>query len=159
MDTEALHDVELATRLKRLDVGTAECSPAFGYDAMYDRHAQRQASARRRQRATRSIAGVLVVAFVGASLWRIDSPKPPITTVDTTPVEESAGGETRIVRADTYYAVAALEDRIASVDDALSVARASSSRSDDVARLETTRTELMHSYAQVRYAEMVSTNY
>jgi hypothetical protein len=158
MDTEALHDGELAARLKRLDAGTADGPPGFGYDAMVDRHTHRQAAARRRQRATRSIAGVLVVAFVGASLWRVDSPK-PASPVDPAPVVNAAGGEARIVRADTYYAVAALEDRIASVDDALSVARAAASPSEDVARLETTRTQLMNSYAQVRYAEMVSNTY
>jgi hypothetical protein len=62
------------------------------------------------------------------------------------------------VRADTYLAVAALEDHIASLDDALNVARL---REDpaEVARLERTRAELLDSYAQVRYAVLVSANF
>ena len=62
------------------------------------------------------------------------------------------------MRADTYLAVAALEDHIASVDDALNYARLRGG-TDDVARLERTRAELMNSYTQVRYAEMVSANF
>jgi hypothetical protein len=64
----------------------------------------------------------------------------------------------RIVRADTYLAVAALEDHIASLDDALNVARARGGPAD-VARLERTRAELVTSYSQLRYAEMVSANF
>ena len=64
----------------------------------------------------------------------------------------------RIVRADTYLAVAALEDHIASVDDALNYARLRGGTAE-VARLERTRAELIDSYTQVRYAEMVSANF
>jgi hypothetical protein len=67
--------------------------------------------------------------------------------------------EPRIVRADTYLALAALEERIASVDDALSVARVYSPRGAEVARLERTRAELFDSYSRVRYAELVANNY
>ena len=81
-------------------------------------------------------------------------------------MDESAGvavagspPQPRIVRADSYMAVAALEDHIASVDDALSVARAYSPSGAEVARLERTRAELLDSYTQVRYAEMVSANF
>ena len=62
------------------------------------------------------------------------------------------------MRADTYLAVAALEDHIANVDDALNYARLRGGAAD-VARLERTRTELINSYTQVRYAEMVSANF
>jgi len=54
--------------------------------------------------------------------------------------------------------VAALEDHIASVDDLLNDARLRGG-TDDVARLERTRAELIASYQQVRYAEMVSANF
>jgi hypothetical protein len=64
----------------------------------------------------------------------------------------------RIVRADTYLAVAALEDHIASVDDALNYARVRGGAAD-VARLERTRAELLASYSQLRYAERVSANF
>jgi hypothetical protein len=65
----------------------------------------------------------------------------------------------RIVRADTYLAVAALEDHIASVDDAINVARMYSPEGAEVARLERARNDLLDSYARVRYAEMVSANF
>jgi hypothetical protein len=67
--------------------------------------------------------------------------------------------EQRLVRADTYLALAALEDHIASIDDALNDARLVAPRGVEVARLERTRAELMDSYTRVRYAEMVSANF
>ena len=51
------------------------------------------------------------------------------------------------MRADTYFAVAALEDHIASIDDALNDARLRGGTAE-VARLERTRAELLDSYAQ-----------
>ena len=62
------------------------------------------------------------------------------------------------MRADTYFAVAALEDHIASIDDALNDARLQW-RAADVARLERTRALLVDSYTSVRYAEMVNANF
>jgi hypothetical protein len=150
-------DTELAARLKRLDATASIAAPAFGYDSMIERDAQRKVRARRRLRAARATAGALVVALVGASLWRFEQiPAPPV--VAETQVEPR-DLQPRIVRADTYFAVAALEDHIASVDDALSVARAYSPRGAEVARLERTRDELLDSYSQVRYAQMVSANF
>jgi len=55
-------------------------------------------------------------------------------------------------------AVAALEDHIAGLDDALNYARASGGATD-VARLERTRAELLASYTQLRYAERVSATF
>ena len=63
------------------------------------------------------------------------------------------------MRADTYLAIAALEDHIASIDEALNLARAYSPRGAEVERLERTRAELLDSYAQVRYAQLVSANF
>jgi hypothetical protein len=53
--------------------------------------------------------------------------------------------------------VAALEDHIARVDDALNDARVGGD-AGAVARLERARAELMNSYTHVRYAEMLSAN-
>ena len=72
--------------------------------------------------------------------------------------DNSQASQPRIVRADTYLAVAALEDHIATLDDALNVARLRGGTAE-VARLERTRAELFDSYTQVRYAEMVSANF
>lgn len=157
MNADDIHDIDLATRLKRLDASATVAAPSFGYETMIERNAQRKVRARRRLHAARATAGALVVALVGASLWRFEQ-APPTPAVVATPAEPRAQ-QPRIVRADTYFAVAALEDHIASVDDALSVARAYSPRGAEVARLERTRAELLDSYSQVRYAQMVSANF
>ena len=103
-----------------------------------------------------------MIALVGASVWRFGQRR------DQRPsCRGHAGGapshaptpQPRIVRADTYLAVAALEDHIASVDDALNDARTARVARREVARLERARAELLDSYARVRYAEMVSANF
>jgi hypothetical protein len=157
MNADDNHDVELAARLKRLDASATVVAPTFGYETMIERNAQRQVRARRRLHAARATAGALVVALVGASIWRFEQAPPPPAVVAAQ--AEGRAQQPRIVRADTYFAVAALEDHIASVDDALSVARAYSPRGAEVARLERTRDELLNSYSQVRYAQMVSANF
>jgi len=125
---------------------------------MIGRREQQKVRARRRLHAARATAGALVIALVGASIWRFEHSAPPIVEYAPTPAESRAV-QPRIVRADTYFAVAALEEHIASVDDALSVAREYSPRGAEVARLERTRNELLDSYSQVRYAQMVSANF
>jgi len=153
------HDIAIAARLRRLEASPAPEAP-FDYDALVSRQAARTARAQRRHRVARVAAGVLVVAFVGASVWRLGpanvNPDPIPETSAEAAVEVS---QPRIVRADTYLALAALEDHIARVDDALNVARLTAPRGAEVARLERTRNELLDSYAQVRYAELVSANF
>lgn len=160
MEAELDRDSELVARLRRLDAGDADAPVSFGYDAMLERHATRQARARARARIARGTASALVIAFVGLSVWRFDGGsastevRAAAVSADERPVTQP-----RIVRADTYLAVAALEDHIASVDDALTVARLIAPSGAEVARLEQTRAELLDSYARVRYAEMVSANF
>jgi hypothetical protein len=159
MDTE-VNDTELAARLRRLDAGAADPAPGFDYQGMLERRVIRETRARRRLVLARGAALAILVALVGASYWRLDdhgAPQ-PLVRDETAPAREHET-EPRIVRADTYLAVAALEDHIASLDDALNVARAYSPRGEEVARLERTRAELLDSYAQVRYAELVSANF
>ena len=153
-----LNDSDLALQLKRLDAGGAERAPAYDYEGLLRRQAAREVRARRRSVRVRGAAVALVVALVGASFWRLDdrAVAPP---AGGEPTVQQGPSEPRIVRADTYLAVAALEDHIASIDDALNVARAYSPRGEEVARLERTRAELLDSYAQVRYAELVSANF
>lgn len=155
MDTT---DTDIAARLRRLDANAATSVP-FGYDGMVSRHAARETAQRRRRNVARGTAGALVVAVVGASLWRFDHGDGAVPVIAPDEVVASADPQPRIVRADTYLAVAALEDHIASVDDALNVARAYAPNGAEVARLERTRNELLDSYASVRYAEMVSANF
>jgi hypothetical protein len=159
MDTENTGDGELIARLRRLDC-VSQPPPGFGYATLLDRHAARTARARRRLAVARGTASALVVALVGASVWRFIAPAIPQQPTKNV-AEISAdlpASQPRIVRADTYLAVAALEDHIASLDDALNVARLREGPAE-VARLERTRAELLDSYAQVRYAELVSANF
>jgi hypothetical protein len=158
MDTHDSHDIALAARLKHLDADLSGAAPAFSYDSMLERREQQKVRARRRLQAARATAGALVIALVGASIWRFEQSSPAMVEHAPAPAE-SRDMQPRIVRADTYFAVAALEEHIASVDDALSIAREYSPRGAEVARLERTRNELLDSYSQVRYAQMVSANF
>ena len=158
MDAE-VNDTELVARLRRLDAGAPQAAPGFDYQGMLERRAGREARSRRRLVLARGAALGLVLALVGASLWRLGVDRvPEIVQEDALPAPLPEP-EPRIVRADTYLAVAALEDHIASLDDAINAARAYAPRGEEVARLERTRAELLDSYAQVRYAELVSANF
>jgi len=159
MDSDDTRDAELVARLKRLDAGAGAPAPGFDYDGMLARHANGLTRARRHAALARVTAVGLVVALVAASLWRLDQRRvvPNEEIAQARPAATPAP-QPRIVRADTYFAVAALEDHIASVDDLLNDARLRGG-TDDVARLERTRAELIASYQQVRYAEMVSANF
>jgi hypothetical protein len=161
MDIEDTRDIDIAARLKRLDVAAGKAEVSFGYDALLDRHATRQRRDRRRLAFARGTASALVVAMVSVGVWRFDQPagSPPQRGAEETAlVAAASAGQPRIVRADTYFAVAALEDHIASIDDALNDARLSGG-SAHVARLERTRALLVDSYTSVRYAEMVNANF
>jgi hypothetical protein len=160
MDTEDTRDDELVGRLKRLDAAAAPAEPNFGYEGLIDRHATRQRRARRQHALARGTASLLVVAMVGVGVWRFDQEQGAQTVEVIRPeiTSDSRATQPRIVRADTYFAVAALEDHIASIDDALNDARLGRG-TDEVARLESTRALLVDSYTRVRYAEMVNANY
>ena len=157
MDTEA-NDTELVAKLRRLDAGIA-LTPGFDYQGLLENHAARRSRAHRRQAYARGTAAALVVALIGASFWRLDHQGEISPPRDDGASAALVAAEPRIVRADTYLAVAELEDHIASIDDALNVARVYAPRGAEVARLEQTRAELLDSYARVRYAEMVSANF
>jgi hypothetical protein len=160
MDTEDTRDGELVARLKRLDAAATQSALSFGYEGLVDRHAAKIRRARRRHALARGTASVLVVAMVGVGVWRFEQEE-GVSTVEVIQPEtagDSRAAQPRIVRADTYFAVAALEDHIASIDDALNDARLGRGTAD-VARLESTRALLVDSYTRVRYAEMVNANF
>lgn len=158
MDSDVI-DTELVARLRRLDAASASAAPQFDYQDMLERRAARQARMRRRQHYARGTAAALLVVLIGASFWRLDHQGDLAASVGDGTSAAPVASEPRIVRADTYLAVAELEDHIASIDDALNVARIYAPRGAEVARLEQTRAELVDSYARVRYAEMVSANF
>ncbi|HET9474998.1 MAG TPA: hypothetical protein VFO82_13960 [Steroidobacteraceae bacterium] len=159
MDSNDTRDAELAARLKRLDAGAVPGVPGFDYAGLLERHARGIVRARRRLVVARGAAVALAIALLGASVWRLDQHGvDPGERVEVAGPVRAPAPQPRIVRADTYLAVAALEDHIANLDDALNYARLRGGTAD-VARLERTRAELIHSYTQVRYAEMVSASF
>ncbi len=72
MDSNDTRDAELAARLKRLDAGAGAAAPGFDYAGLLERHAAGIARSRRRLVLARGAAVALVVALVGASVWRLD---------------------------------------------------------------------------------------
>jgi len=155
-----VNDVDLVARLKRLDAAAASSDVSFDYGALVERHATRQRRDRRRHAIARGTATALIVSMLGISLWRFEQPPggAPQTETDPVAAADAQANQPRIVRADTYFAVAALEDHIASIDEALNDARLGGGTAE-VARLERTRAMLVDSYASVRYAEMVNANF
>jgi len=153
-------DNELIARLRRLDASAESAGVSFGYGALIDRHATKQARARRKLSYARGTASAVVVALVAAGVWRFDQPLAPVDPGANTPVSEDLAqtSQPRIVRADTYLAVAVLEDHIATLDEALNVARQGGGTAE-IARLEKARAEMFDSYNQVRYAQLVSANF
>ena len=154
-----MREGELSGRLRRLDASARDAAPAFDYQGLLDRHDARKSRARRRLSMARGAAGALVLAMMALSAWRLD-PRDPVRVVSEA-VDvgaENALPQQSLVRADNYLALAVLEDHIANLDDAISVARLSAPGAD-VQRLERTRAELLDSYTQVRYAQMVAANY
>ena len=148
----------MAARLKRLDAGSAAAAPGFDYQGMLERHAARKVRARRRLVLARGAAITLLIALVGASFWRLDEHGVQQLARDAR--WRHPPGRRAAHRARRHLPRAgALEDHIASLDDAINVARAYSPRGAEIARLERTRAELLDSYAQVRYAELVSANF
>ena len=157
MDTEMTNDTAIAARLRRLGASSGEAAVPFNYDGLMDRHATRATRSRRRHRMARATAAALVIALAGASLWRLEPIQSRPVLAVAAEAEPPANPQPRLVRAGSYLAVAALEDHIARVDDALNDARLLGG-SDEVTRLERTRAELINSYTHVRYAEMLSAN-
>lgn len=158
MDTTDMREGELIGRLRRLDASARDSQPGFDYQGLLGRHEAGKARARRRLVAARGTAFALVLAVVGLTAWRLDPGYSQYPVTMPASADESQIPQKRLVRADDYLALAALEDHIANLDDAISVARVSAPGAD-VERLERTRAELFDSYSQVRYAQMVAANY
>jgi hypothetical protein len=154
-------DPEIAARLRKLaDV----VPPGFDYDRLLERHATKKARAARRLERVRLSSAFVAVAVISAVLWRLAPEQGRTTQLASVPFasqeqSQDYANEPSLVRADTYLAVAALEDHIASIDDALNEARLRSPRGVEVARLERTRADLVDSWSSMRYAEMVSTRF
>jgi hypothetical protein len=77
METDNAMDVHLAARLRSLGA-LPDPAPSFGYDEMLARREHQRTRARQRLHAARATASVLVVALVGASLWRLEQSAAPV---------------------------------------------------------------------------------
>jgi hypothetical protein len=162
MDSEL--DEQIVSRLRRLEASASPAAPGFDYDGMLERHGAAVARSRRRTKVAHGTAYALVVALLGVSVWRLDANRTKegeagnsVESIAEAPAPYRSM-EPRIVRADTYLAVVALEDHIANLDDALNYARVAGAQAE-VTRLERTRAELLDSYRRVRYADLVSANF
>src|SRR3982751_3207871 len=100
-----VNDADLISRLKRLEASAGESTPGFGYDALLQRHGDKQARARRRLALARGTASALVIALIAASVWRLEMRVPDASADEVDAVAEQARPQSRIVRADTYLAV------------------------------------------------------
>jgi hypothetical protein len=161
METTDTKDFEVAGRLRRLDAGARDPAPGFDYTDLLRRQEAGKVRTRRRVAVARGATGALVLAMLSVSAWRLAPRTHEVTAMPTAAVtepSEAAIPQQRLVRADNYLALAAIEDHIANIDDAISMARLSGPAAD-VQRLERTRAELFDSYTQVRYAQMVAANF
>lgn len=124
-----------------------------------------------------TLAAALVVAVMGVAAWiRLTRPDmslsaqsdatsgsgavvigPPDTVEARAEIAErwlaSLPDEPIVVRVGTRATIAGLEDRIAQLDDFLSMARAEGAQPAKLTAIEEQRTRLVNSLVQVRYAE------
>jgi hypothetical protein len=141
--------------------------------------ARASASARRSANDKRfaALAAALVLVVAGAAAWiRLSRSEPAVSArsdatlatsglragpIDTAEAHAdvaerwlaSLPDEPIVIRVGTRATIAGLEDRIAQLDDILSVARAEGAQPAKLSALEAQRTRLVSSLVQVRYAE------
>lgn len=176
------HDVEQQNIIRRLRSLPQEIPQPYDW-AEFQRRARERANADTlRGRSARwhaALAAALILVVVGIAVWaRVTRPVIPLDThvpgnsklpvtgslpaVGAAPEKRandaerwlaSLPSEPVVVRVGTRAAVTGLEDRIAQLDDFLSVARVEGAQPARVAELEQQRVRLVNSLVQVRYAE------
>src|SRR3954467_803879 len=109
-------DINYAHPLRRLEAAAADGTLPFDYDGLMQRQAERSARAQRRHRRARGGGGALggarsgagggggglVVALIGASVWRLVPPEGAPAVMVESAAAEPVAAQPRIVRADTY---------------------------------------------------------
>lgn len=129
-------------------------------------------AARRRERQVGGVAlASVVLSLIAGSLFVGNrtpapatgdaGPRPALTTAPVEPTSAeswlaSAPPEPVVVRVGTYAAVAALEDRIAFIDDSMNDSRLAGDPEVDPASLARERSRLIDTLARVRYAQAVA---
>jgi hypothetical protein len=151
----------------------------YGF-AEFERRTRESARGARRTMPVRALLAVVITAGVLALGLRFAGSKPPVLVRSSgveaaSPARRVAGGaatasgtevmeqwlatlphEPAVVRVGTRAAVTGLEDRIAQVDDLLSVAHVEQARPPRLAALQQERTRLVGALLQVRYAETLA---
>lgn len=147
------------------------------------RAAHGRAAARRREQLAGATAAVAVLLGLAGGLWTAAS-RPGAAVVETPPAAglPSAAGapsaatpparevtaehwlaavpaEPVVVRVGSYATVAALEDRLAFIDDRLNDSRLAGGGAVDAAALNRERTRLVNALASVRYAQALAGNF
>ena len=129
--------------------------------------------AQRRARVERGLAvtSLAMVLFLGVGLLAGSAWKKPATAVEPNGPPQAADrsqrldaelllasmpAEPAVVRFDTHVAVLDLEDRIALLDDTLSVAAVTRDFHPDLMQLRSERVRLVGTLVQVRYAEQLA---
>lgn len=163
-----MDDEELRRRLQSLP---QEAAPPFAWSEIRERREQRRAAQSRRRPTMLYVAASVACITLGAlAIWqrfaasptgsRVASPTFVATAAgDAGAIEASvptASNAPALVNVDRHVLTAALEDRIAWFDDALTEVRAQDASSPRVRELESTRRQLVDSLQRVRYAEVLA---
>lgn len=137
----------------------------YDYDEFERRVALRATRARRRLRGLQGLAAGVVLACGGLLGWSLrdggEAIDAPIVAVGSAPADALLGqADLQAVSATewrveggTAFAAAALEDRIAQLDDAMSIATIEGAPLNQIHVLDAERARLVDSLVQVRAAE------
>lgn len=143
---------------------SATTEPPYDYGEFNRRVQRRTERAQRTRRVSITVAGCAIVAVGVGALQRLQN-----SAIDTTsgpiavaaPVERAIGpaqglgmprlAEAAVVKGESYLVAAALEDRMAWIDDTLSDPQVAGHA--QAAQLMRERERLLKSWVQVRYAE------
>lgn len=146
--------------------------PADGWQAIADARCRREAGESRRWPI--ALAATVLAAVAGLA-WQLQSTQRELAAGNS-PAADPAGiagdavrvenerlelvlaalPETRVMRGSTAFTVSQLEDRLAFVDDRLSLITIEPNAPEHAERLWRERVELMNSLVQVRYADAAS---
>ena len=148
-------------------------APAAGWRGVLAAREDREARLDRRW--PMALAAAVLVATAGLAWWlqsaqRELSADPPATDVSAEPVAAAIRAENErlesilaslpernAMRGSTAFTVAELEDRLASVDDRLSLLSLEPNAPERAEALWRERVDVMHTLVQVRYADAVGT--
>jgi hypothetical protein len=146
----------------------------YGFAEFERRAARGRAAARARKRRTTTLAAAVTVFALVGGTWRLAMrPGAPVTTASR--IDGAVSPATReitaerwlaatsvepvVVRAGSYAAVVALEDRLAFIDDRLNDSRVAGNEHADAVALGHERTRLVNALASVRYAQALAASF